>query len=260
MLLAAPDVEAHDLPLHALAAALAESSVAVRMFGAGVPMPAAGRRRVAGGRGGGLPLGPGRRAPVDPASLSVIPELRPRPLLVLGGPGWLAGEPGGPVARTTRRCASTTWPAPCRRFWVASGWRSGRDSLASPRQLSGRDSEVRCGVADDLASLLAAGERAAFHGRPGAGVDPLQRAAAMAAEHNLPTESAAARWLLAVCQAAAGRFGPALDALDGLLPVTVDAPAERRIFGALGEATLASVYRQLGRHSRRGLTTRSLWR
>jgi hypothetical protein len=104
-------------------------------------------------------------------------------------------------------------------------------------------------VADDLASLLAAGERAAFHGRPGAGIDPLQRAAAMAAEHNLPTESAAARWLLAVCQAAAGRFGPALDALDGLLPVTVDAPAERRIFGALGEATLASVYRQLGRHS-----------
>jgi tetratricopeptide (TPR) repeat protein len=104
-------------------------------------------------------------------------------------------------------------------------------------------------VADDLASLLAAGERAAFHGRPGAGVDPLERAAAMAAERNLPTESAAARWLLAVCQAAAGRFGPALEALDGLLPVTVDEPAERRIFGALGEATLASVDRQLGRHA-----------
>jgi tetratricopeptide (TPR) repeat protein len=103
-------------------------------------------------------------------------------------------------------------------------------------------------VADDLTSLLAAGERAAFHGRPGAGVDPLERAAAVATERNLPTESAAARWLLAVCQAAAGRFGPALEALEGLLPVTIDAPAERRIFGALGEATLASVYRQLGRH------------
>jgi hypothetical protein len=104
-------------------------------------------------------------------------------------------------------------------------------------------------VTDDLTSLLAAGERAAFHGRPGAGVDPLERAAAMATERNLPTESAAARWLLAVCQAAAGRFGQALGALDGLLPVTADAPAERRMFGALGEATLASVHRQMGRHA-----------
>ena len=72
------------------------------------------------------------------------------------------------------------------------------------------------GVADDLASLLASGERAAFHGRPGAGVDPLERAAAVATERNLPTETAAARWLLAVCQSAAGRFGQALRALDEL--------------------------------------------
>lgn len=103
-------------------------------------------------------------------------------------------------------------------------------------------------MADDLTSLLAAGERAAFHGRPGAGVEPLQRAAALATERNLPTESAAARWLLSVCQSAAGRFGRALEALDGLLPVAADAPPERRMFGALGEATLASVHRQLGRH------------
>lgn len=104
-------------------------------------------------------------------------------------------------------------------------------------------------MADDLTTLLASGERAAFHGRPGAGVDPLERAAAVALERDLPTEAAAARWLLAVCQAAAGRFGQALRALDGLLPVTADAPAERRIFGALGEATLGSVHRQLGRHA-----------
>jgi tetratricopeptide (TPR) repeat protein len=103
-------------------------------------------------------------------------------------------------------------------------------------------------VADDLAWLLASGERAAFHGRPGAGVEPLQRAAALATEHNLPTEAAAARWLLAVCQSAAGRFGQALAALDKLLPVTADAPLERRMFGALGEATLGSIHRQLGRH------------
>jgi hypothetical protein len=104
-------------------------------------------------------------------------------------------------------------------------------------------------MSDDLASLLAAGERAAFHGRPGAGVDPLERAAALATEHDLATEAAAARWLLAVCQAAAGRFGQVLIALDGLLPVADDAPLERRMFGALGEATMGSVHRQLGRHS-----------
>jgi hypothetical protein len=104
-------------------------------------------------------------------------------------------------------------------------------------------------MADDLASLLAAGERAAFHGRPGAGVDPLERAAALATEHSLATEAAAARWLLAVCQAAAGRFGQVLIALDGLLPVADDAPLERRMFGALGEATMGSVHRQLGRHA-----------
>jgi hypothetical protein len=104
-------------------------------------------------------------------------------------------------------------------------------------------------VPDDLASLLASGERAAFHGRPGAGVDPLERAATLAAENDLATEAAAARWLLAVCQSAAGRFGRALQALDGLLPVAADAPADLQIVGALGEATLASVHRQLGRHT-----------
>jgi tetratricopeptide (TPR) repeat protein len=103
-------------------------------------------------------------------------------------------------------------------------------------------------VAENLSLLLASGERAAFHGRPGTGVEPLERAALLATERNLPAESLAARWLLAVCQSAAGRFGQALDALGGLLPVAADAPAERRVFGALGEATLASIFRQLGRH------------
>jgi hypothetical protein len=104
-------------------------------------------------------------------------------------------------------------------------------------------------VADNLASLLAAGERAAFHGRPGSGVDPLERAVSLATQDNKPTESAAALWLLAVCQAAAGRFGRAFGALDGLLPVTLEAPPERRVFGALAEATLASIHRQLGGHA-----------
>jgi len=71
----------------------------------------------------------------------------------------------------------------------------------------------------------------------------------VATERRLPTEADAARWLLAVCQNAAGRFGQALLALGELLPVTPDAPAERRIFGALGEATMGSIHRQLGRHA-----------
>lgn len=104
-------------------------------------------------------------------------------------------------------------------------------------------------MADDLASLLAAGERAAFHGRPGAGVDPLQRAVTQADENGLPTESAAARWLLGVCLAAAGRFGSALAALAALVQVEPDDPPERRLLGALGEASLGSVHRQLGRHA-----------
>lgn len=105
-------------------------------------------------------------------------------------------------------------------------------------------------MADDLASLLASGERAAFHGRPAAGVEPLGRAVIVADEAGLPTEAAAARWLLAVCHAASGRFGPALEVLDLLLaPVEGAEPPERRVLHALGEATLASLLRQLGRHA-----------
>ena len=92
MLLAAPDIEAHDLPLHALAAALAESSVPVRMFGAGVPMAALADAVSRIGAGVVFLWAQGAARRLDPASLSVIPDLRPRPLLVLGGPGW---RPGG---------------------------------------------------------------------------------------------------------------------------------------------------------------------
>ena len=69
-------------------------------------------------------------------------------------------------------------------------------------------------TADELAALLAAGERAAFHGRPGAGVDPLRRAAELAAGDGLVAEASAAAWLLGVCLSSAGRFGGALDVLD----------------------------------------------
>jgi DNA-binding transcriptional MerR regulator len=95
VLLAAPDVEAHDLPLHALAAALAENSVAVRMLGAGVPMASVADAVSRVGAAVVFLWAQGAARRLDPASLKVIPELRPRPLLVLGGPGWRPGGPSG---------------------------------------------------------------------------------------------------------------------------------------------------------------------
>ena len=117
-----------------------------------------------------------------------------------------------------------------------------------------------CGVADDLTSLLASGERAAFHGRPGAGVDPLERAAAMATEHNLPTESSAARWLLAVCQARRGGSARRWTPWTGCCPSRSKLPPN-------GGSSVPSARRRWpasiassGATPRRGLTTRSLWR
>jgi hypothetical protein len=101
----------------------------------------------------------------------------------------------------------------------------------------------------DIAGLLAAGERAAFHGRPADGVDPLRRAEAAALAAGRPAESYAARWLLGVSLSASGRFGGALATLDPLVRFSGPVSTERRLFAALGAATMASVQRQLGRHS-----------
>lgn len=102
-------------------------------------------------------------------------------------------------------------------------------------------------MADDLAALLVAGERAAFHGRPAGGVDPLRRAVETATAEGLTAEAAGAGWLLGVCLASAGRYGGALEVLDPL--VAGAGSAESRVLGALASATVASVHRQLGRHS-----------
>ncbi len=100
---------------------------------------------------------------------------------------------------------------------------------------------------DDLTELLATGERAAFHGRPSAGVAPLQRAVELAHAQGNDAEATAAAWLLGVCLGAAGRYGSAMMVLE---PLAMSAPdeADRRIFASLAAATLASVSRQLGRH------------
>ena len=101
--------------------------------------------------------------------------------------------------------------------------------------------------AKELSGLLAAGERAAFHGRPAAGVDPLSAAVELAVRDGLDAEAAAAGWLLGVCLSSAGRYGPALTVLEPL--VARSEGPEVRLLGALAAATVASVHRQLGRHS-----------
>lgn len=102
----------------------------------------------------------------------------------------------------------------------------------------------------DLASLLTAGERAVFHGRPASAVDDLERAVAVATADGRRAEATAAAWLLGVALSASGRYGGALRVLLPLL-VTGEAAAagaESKLFGALAAATAASVHRGLGRH------------
>jgi len=112
-------------------------------------------------------------------------------------------------------------------------------------------------VSEDLAQLLAAGERAAFHGRPAAGIAPLQQAVAVAHAAGQDDEATAAAWLLGVALGAAGRYGSALSVLTPLARGQADAAA--RLFASLAAATAASVHRQLGRHAAaRELDTQAL--
>jgi len=103
----------------------------------------------------------------------------------------------------------------------------------------------------DLASLLATGEHAAFHGKPAAAVGALEKAVALAQSQGRSAEVAAAGWLLGVALGAGGRYGGALTVLSPLVDAgrAPEAPAERRLFAALAAATIASVHRQLGRHA-----------
>jgi tetratricopeptide (TPR) repeat protein len=104
-------------------------------------------------------------------------------------------------------------------------------------------------VSEDLAGLLASGERAAFHGRPDAGVEPLSRAVELAVSEGLSAEASAAGWLLGVCLSSAGRYGSALQILDPVATPDGEVGPELQIFAALASASAASVHRQLGRHA-----------
>jgi hypothetical protein len=106
----------------------------------------------------------------------------------------------------------------------------------------------------DLATLLASGERAAFHGPPGSAISNLERAVATAQKDGRRAEVAAAAWLLGVALSASGRYGGALTVLVPLLEAgegeDADATApEIRLFASLAAATAASVHRGLGRHA-----------
>jgi hypothetical protein len=108
-------------------------------------------------------------------------------------------------------------------------------------------------VDDALAELLANGERAAFHGRPAAGVAALEQAFGLARAQGRDVEATAAAWLLGVALGASGRLGSALAVLEPLAGQQVgglagDSP-ERRLFAALASATVASLHRQLGLHA-----------
>jgi tetratricopeptide (TPR) repeat protein len=104
-------------------------------------------------------------------------------------------------------------------------------------------------VSDDLAELLAAGERAAFHGRPASGVTALESAFERARDEGKGAEATAAAWLLGVCLAAAGKFGGSLAVLEPLVAGGSSDVPERRLFAALAAATSAAVRRQLGQHA-----------
>jgi hypothetical protein len=101
-------------------------------------------------------------------------------------------------------------------------------------------------VTDDLADLLAAGERAAFHGRPASGVAALESAFERARVEGKGAEATAAAWLLGVCLAAAGKFGGSLAVLEPLVAAGTSDVPERRLFAALAASTSAAVRRQLG--------------
>ncbi len=114
---------------------------------------------------------------------------------------------------------------------------------------------------DDLASLLAAGERGVFHGAPAKVVPQLEQAVALAQRDGKHAEVTAAAWLLGVAFSAAGRYGTALRVLAPL--VAAGGPGahvpETRLFAGLAAATAASVQRGLGRHAEaRELDTQGL--
>ena len=97
VLLVCAETDHHTLPLHALAAALAERDICARMLGGGMPphaLAAAVRRSG--------PCAVLLYAQMPGAHAGYVEELRrqrPSPRILLGGPGWLTGTIPAPVRR-----------------------------------------------------------------------------------------------------------------------------------------------------------------
>jgi hypothetical protein len=100
-------------------------------------------------------------------------------------------------------------------------------------------------VDEELAGLLAAGERAVFRGVPGQGLVPLERAEALARERGDVARGTRAAWLLGVCLSATGHYGQALAGLTTAAS-DPDVPAELR---SLPASAVGAIQRQLGRHA-----------
>jgi DNA-binding transcriptional MerR regulator len=94
VLLASAPEEMHTLPLHALAAALAERGIDSRVLGARVPGPALAAAVRRGGASGVF-LWAHRPEVADPAQVAAVPAMRPPVCIVVGGPGWQADVPVG---------------------------------------------------------------------------------------------------------------------------------------------------------------------
>ena len=96
VLLACVGEELHSLALTALAAALAEESIQVQFLGARTPVKAVSEvvRRSAPPA---IFLWAQLPENADPEILKELPVVRPTPRIILGGPGWLAGDYDGAV-------------------------------------------------------------------------------------------------------------------------------------------------------------------
>jgi transposase-like protein len=94
VLLASAPEELHTLPLHALAATLAERGIDARVLGARVP----GNALAAAVRRGGASavfLWAHRPEMADVAQVEAVPAMRPSVRIVVGGPGWQDRVPQG---------------------------------------------------------------------------------------------------------------------------------------------------------------------
>jgi len=94
VLLACSDDELHVLPLMATAAALAEEGIAARLLGERLPLPALEEAVRRTGPAAVLVWAQIPRS-ADASRLAGLPNYRPTPAILVGGPGWYGDLPAG---------------------------------------------------------------------------------------------------------------------------------------------------------------------